>query len=284
MEDLIIENNIVKGCKEKYIVQINIPAGVKAVGDNAFRGLQKLYDINFPKSLVHIGSGAFEDCPSLTGIRLSDVSYIGERAFMNCTGLKEVDLSDKISYLCNNTFTGCQSLEKICLPKSVSYIGCECFKDCTSLSGLEMIGIMEIDNNAFENCRELHDIFLPKSLIHIGPNAFSFCGSLGTVTFFNRFTDIDETAFENTVRKIFKAVQFSTAYHFSKDKEDIVFTPAILNKDGMMINSEDLLKLQKSGIMFMSKPADVPEKTMIVFDVSQKKYIMSIIGGDINGK
>ena len=44
MEDLIIENNIVKGCKEKYIVQINIPAGVKAVGDNAFRGLQKLYD------------------------------------------------------------------------------------------------------------------------------------------------------------------------------------------------------------------------------------------------
>ena len=51
MEDLIIENNIVKGCKEKYVVQINIPAGVKAVGDNAFRGLQKLYDINFPISI-----------------------------------------------------------------------------------------------------------------------------------------------------------------------------------------------------------------------------------------
>ena len=97
MEDLIIENNIVKGCKEKYIVQINIPAGVKAVGDNAFRGLQKLYDINFPKSLVHIGSGAFEDCPSLASLTLLNVGYIGERAFMNCTGLREVDLSDKIS-------------------------------------------------------------------------------------------------------------------------------------------------------------------------------------------
>ncbi len=284
MGDLIIENNIVKGCKEKYVVQINIPAGVKAVGDNAFRGLQKLYDINFPKSLVHIGSGAFEDCPSLMGIRLSDVSYIGERAFMNCIGLKKVELSDKISYLCNNTFTGCRSIEKICLPKSVSYIGCECFKDCTSLSELEMNGVMEIDNNAFENCRELHDIFLPKTLIHIGPNAFSFCESLGTVTFFNKFIDIDESAFENTIKKVFKAVQFSTAYFYARDRPDVIFKPSILKKEGMIINTEDLSKLRTSGIMFMSKPADKPEKTMIIFDGSQKNYILSIIGGDNNAE
>ena len=47
-ENLIIENRILKGYKEKLIQTVNIPEGVSAIAENAFADFPNLYSIDFP--------------------------------------------------------------------------------------------------------------------------------------------------------------------------------------------------------------------------------------------
>ena len=130
----------------------------------------------------------------------------------------------------------------------------------------------------------LHNVCLPKTLSHIGQYAFSFCLNLETVTFMNRFTNIDETAFDNTLNVIFKAVQFSSAFSFAKERNNIIFKPSILHKDAIITDTQAIRRLTENGIMFMSRPSDDPGKSIIVFDTSQRNMILSIIGGNKNAE
>lgn len=280
MSDLIIENGIVRSCQEKLSLTITIPPGVKAIDNGVFSGMQNLISINFPASLNYIGDSAFQGCKKLTEINLSGINHLGDQAFMGCSSLKSVIIGKNLPFICNSTFLGCSSLAEIDLPENITYIGCEAFKDCTSLAEVNMNAVMEIDNNAFEGCTELYSIILPSTLIHIAPNAFSFCRNLGTVTFCTRFVDIDETAFDYTVNMVFKAVQNSSAYNYSRKNNKIIFQPIILNRDALEITTEQLEMLKNSDVIFMSKPApNAADKAFIVFDESQRSTIIKIIGG-----
>lgn len=277
-ELLIIDNNIVRGCTRQDIMNAEIPSGIEAIDDKAFEGQSKLTSVAIPPSVSYIGEGTFKDCSSLEKVDLSGVSGLGQEAFAGCTSLRKVTLGEKLTFLCNATFMGCKSLTEMEVPEKIVYIGCECFRDCSSLSEITLNGVMEIDNNAFEGCTELYSISFPASLIHIAPQAFSFCRNLGTATFFNRFIDIDETAFENTTKKVFKAVQYSTVYDYAINNSNIIFRPTILKKDALEIDAEKVDALKKAGIMFMVKP-NPPDKAFILFDSSQRELIIKTLGG-----
>lgn len=283
MNNLIIENNIVRGCTDKDILKIEIPEGVVAIGDNAFSDFDKLYDVTFPCSLVKIGSNAFKHCVSIKSIDIKNVNFIGEYAFSGCSSLHDITFGENIGYLCNGTFLGCSSIEEIVIPKNITYIGCECFRDCTSLSSVDIKGAMEIDNNAFEHCTNIYNINFPHSLIHISSNAFSFCENLKTVVIQNKFIDIDETAFEYDVNIIIKAVQFSTAYNYTQQHR-FSFCPTILDSDYRVISSEELSRISKAGILIRAKQLDASKDEMlIIFDKSAKERIDSLIGGNKDG-
>ena len=273
---LFIENNIVKGVFSQKLLTATVPDGVTKIDDNAFRNCQNLQTIYFPPSLTSIGNNAFEGCEALQSADLTHVSSIGNNAFFGCVSLKEVKLGSKIGYLCNAVFEGCTSLHDMKLPKNLTYIGCECFKDCTSLAEIDFGEVREIDNNAFEHCTDLCSISLPKSVMHISPNAFSFCSSLTAVTVQSRAIDIDETAFENTVNIIIKAVQFSTSHAYAAE-QGLKFVPAIFNEKYRKITSEQVAALKEAKIMFQMKVID-SENAVIRYDEVQKIEIESIIG------
>ena len=278
-DNLIIEDNVLKGCRQSKIITATIPEGIVAICDNAFSDFPNLMNITLPKSLSKIGNGVFQNCPKLTEIDLTDIAVIGEKAFSGCTALQNVLFGKRITYLANAIFLGCTSLTEIILPENIAYIGCECFKDCTSLTAIKYDGVMEIDNNAFENCGGFCNLALPKSLAHISPNAFSFCKLLDTVTVENRFIDIDETAFDYNNRFIFKAVQFSTAQSFAL-QNGYKFHPVILNDEYGIISGEQLDILAKSGILLFAKKDSKNEgKILIRYDISAKDRIIELIGG-----
>ena len=211
-------------------------------------------------------------------IDLSHFITIGEYAFSGCVSLQEITFSDKIGYLCNGIFLGCTGLHKMTLPENIAYIGCECFRDCSALSEISLLGVMEIDNNAFEGCSELCSVHLPKTLMHISPNAFSFCHHLQTVQIQNRFIDIDEATFENTVNIVIKATQYSTSYEFAH-QQHFRFTPAVFEEAHRIITSEQVAQLAKAGVMFQMRKLD-KEKAVIRFDKGQAMKIESVIGKD----
>lgn len=277
-ELITIENGIVCCCKNRNLLSVDLSPGTEAIAMGAFRDCEKLVRVNLPMSLKIIDDGAFEGCTSLRSIDITSVNSIGERAFLGCQSLEEVALGENIGFLCNAAFAGCTSLRKIALPANLTYVGCECFKDCTALSRFDLGGVREIDSNAFEHCSNLCTLHLPKSLFHIGPNAFSFCSSLTTVTAQNRFMDIDETAFENTVNLIFKAVQFSTSAEYAQT-HGFHYMPTVIDAQHRLVSSEQAAALKAAGIMFHMRVIS-SKKAIVRYDESQKAIIESVIGKD----
>lgn len=281
-ENLIVENNILKGYKEKGIMTINVPEGIAAISDNAFSCFCNLQTITLPQTLVKIGNNAFQNCLKLTEIDLTNVTTIGEKAFLGCSDLTNVTFGEKIGYLPNDVFLGCAALSEIILPKNIAYIGCECFKDCTSLSTIEMHGIMEIDNNAFEHCINLFNLTLPKSLTHISSNAFSFCVNLSSVIVQNRYVDIDETAFEYNVNFIIKAAQYSTSQLYAQ-QHNYKYQPIVIEDEYRTVTSEQLAVLSKAGILLHAKKVTAgTDEILIHFDKSALNKIIALIGGNEN--
>lgn len=281
-DNLIIEDQILKGYKETGIITVEIPEGIVAISDNAFSDFPYLSNVSLPKSLKKIGNGVFQNCTKLVGIDLTNIKYIGVKAFAGCTSLKQVSFGESITYLPNALFLGCTALTEITLPSNISYIGCECFKDCTTLLTVNTDGVMEIDNNAFENCGTISNITLPSSLNHISPNAFSFCDKLKKITFNNRFIDIDELAFENAVDFTINSAQNSAAQNYAKSNH-YRFCPTIVDSDYRIVSDEELQKIKKSGILFYArKPDESKDEIIIHFDKSVVNKIDEIIGGKQN--
>ena len=73
-----------------------------------------LTSITIPNSVTYIGERAFENCSSLTSITIpNSVTYIGERAFDNCSSLNEVILGTGLETVKEYAFAGCSKLQDV---------------------------------------------------------------------------------------------------------------------------------------------------------------------------
>lgn len=67
--------------------------------------------------VTEIGSGAFQDCTSLTSIALpTGVVCIGENAFSGCTALSSVTIGNREALIGRGAFLGCSSLRDMTFP------------------------------------------------------------------------------------------------------------------------------------------------------------------------
>jgi hypothetical protein len=122
-----------------------------------------LKNINIPKNIKTIGSGAFEQTGIINielpeslidfGRKIPSTNYAGG-VFSGCENLETVTIKANITNIPYNTFINCKSL-----------------KNVTLNDGLETIGI-----SAIENCKALTNIILPKTLTNIGDGAFASSG------------------------------------------------------------------------------------------------------------
>lgn len=200
--------------------QVQIPEGVKFVGDEAFSGCENLEKIILPASIKFIGNRAFSNCTSLKSITLPEgikiigknafydcrnleeiklppsLEYIGERAFSDCKSLTKISLPTGVKKIGNAAFSGCRSLEEISLPPNISCINTDLFFYCISLKSITLPEcVKRIGENAFSGCKSLREIKLSKGIKYIGRRAFSVCESLGNISIPEGVSSIENETF-----------------------------------------------------------------------------------------
>ena len=98
---------------DEEIVNLEIPEGVKSIGEYSFYKCKKLKTIKFPNSLRIIGSRAFEGCTLLEEMNLpSGLENIGLYTFSQCQSLLSIDIPESVSAISDGAFNKTK-LEKI---------------------------------------------------------------------------------------------------------------------------------------------------------------------------
>lgn len=200
MEMQINGTELVK-CDLKGEKKVVVPKGITKIGSSAFLVPHwkhpSLETIVLPDGLVEIGECAFYDCSGLKNIEMpSSIRSIGKNAFKNCAVLETIVLPDGLVNIDSGAFENCFSLKSIEIPSSVTYIGKEAFQECKALETIVLHeGLTKIGNSTFENCSALKNIEIPSSVTSIGSWAFKNCAALETIVLHEGLAEIGEWAF-----------------------------------------------------------------------------------------
>ena len=176
-----IGNNAFKG--NEKITSVTIPEGVTRIGMEAFQECRQLARVTLPSTLTNIGNYAFFCEDSLITLTIpGSVKEIGDHTFSGCKNLKTLTLQEGVERIGNCAFSGCESLTEVNLPSTLNYIETLAFATCKNL---EQIVIPEnskgqetvMQHCAFQYCQKLKKVYFPKTLKKIN-NPFTFMTSV----------------------------------------------------------------------------------------------------------
>ncbi len=176
---------------------ITVPDSVTIIGNSAFKWCKNLQSINIPNSVTSIGDGAFDWCYNLQSITIPDsVTSIGNEAFYECRNLQSINIPNSVTSIGNSAFYNCGNLQSIIIPDSVTSIGHYAFYDCHNLQSIHISrSVTSIGNSTFYNCRKLQSMNIPGSVTSIGDSAFEWCQNLQSTTIPDSVTSIGDGAF-----------------------------------------------------------------------------------------
>ncbi len=175
---------------------------LKEISDRAFRGCEKLREINIPDSVKLIGLDAFNGCTNLSYVSAKGVETIEDNAFCNCIYLENVETGNNLTDIGFNAF-GCTGITSFNFPKTITAIGESAFNGCGSLEKIvfeEGSNLKEIGAKAFCDTG-ITSVIIPKSVKTIYNDVFYGCKDLETVTFEEGsvLTSIGNSVFENCI-------------------------------------------------------------------------------------
>lgn len=160
----------------KNIETVIIASEVEEIPDETFKDCTSLKSIVFNENLHRIGKKAFENCPSLTNVRLIDISYIGDEAFQNCNGLLSIELGPGLQHIGMGAFKNCSKLGSVWVPPNLTFMGDFAFANCAELTNVTVMdGVVEVSAYAFQNCTKLEKVMLPTSVEKVSNSAFENC-------------------------------------------------------------------------------------------------------------
>ena len=130
-----------------------------------------------------IGDDAFTNCTGLRDITIpNSVTSIGSYAFYKCTGLTSITIGNSVTSIGEYAFYNCSGLTSITIPNSVTSIGENAFFDCSGLTSITIPeSVTSIGEYAFLRCTGLTSITIPESVTSIGGGAFESCTNIKTI-------------------------------------------------------------------------------------------------------
>ena len=179
-------------------ISVNIKDGTLGIADRAFNDCSSiLSSVTIPKSVTHIGKGAFNNCSLLTSITIPDkVTTIEANTFQDCCNITSVTISGNIAKIKKAAFIGCTKLTSVNISNLSAWLKMDFQSDSSNplyyakklyLNGSLVTDIIIPDNfkqiNAylFRNCTSLKSILIPNGITDIGTSAFEGCTELKTV-------------------------------------------------------------------------------------------------------
>lgn len=139
---------------------------VTTIKSRVFMDKTGLESIQLGKNIKEIERMAFMNCTKLKEIDLSTVSYIGRNAFENCTSLTSISLT--LDHINGGTFYGCIALETVIL-ENTSSIGSYAFTNTAIQTITIPSTCMLVGNGAFDDCSYLKRIILYSYTLSLDP-------------------------------------------------------------------------------------------------------------------
>ena len=159
-----------------------------------------------PDGVSEIGDGAFRNREGLRQVLLPDsVGKIGDFAFSGCAGLESVRIPDKVRSLGEGAFYNCRGLVRAALPEVIE-TGGYAFCGCAGLESVEMPKVRTVGRGAFLRCGRLKITAFPAALQKIRFQAFSGCVRLQALRLPEGLREIEDDAFSGCTGLVCAAI------------------------------------------------------------------------------
>ena len=199
----------IERCAFRYCVKlssIGFPESLKAIGDEAFFGCEKLLQSIYIPSSLTFDKNVFKSAPILeyvvsqdnpnysvfdgnlynkdltellffaggrTSIQFpSEIKKIGEEAF-SWSNIKEVVIPASVTEIDRLAFHCCSNLVSVALPNTIETLSWYAFSTCRSLREFIIpTSVKYISNKAIGGCRSLESIIVPEQVERVDADAF----------------------------------------------------------------------------------------------------------------
>lgn len=181
--------------------KVTLKNGVRSIGEDAFRDCSSLESVIFENTVLEkISDGAFWGCSALSSIALPDsVTEIERNAFFE-TGLRNIQLPEKLTLIGGGAFCNCKNLKQVQLPPQLKELGEGAFFNCENLTQIQLPSqLNKLGGDAFRDCASLDKIDIPAGLKQIESGTFCNTG-LTSVTLHEGLTKIEDWAFHDCLK------------------------------------------------------------------------------------
>ena len=239
-----IARNTFNGCTE--LRSLTIPYTVSDVEWRAIVDCPKLERVSWqPDVCVNFGRDNFLRCPNIKDTLIvcdtilihlpvsakgqykmpNTIKVVGASAFMDCSDLSAVRLSENVHSIYAYAFKNCVALDSLDLPEKLRYIGEE----------------------AFNNCSKLSDIIIPRNVRNTGRNILANCEALKTVVFAATDNMFDGPIFDNNPNLsaiiVPKGSEFRILLRGNHNAKMVTKSPSVIQQE--IDNRNQLLKKER---------------------------------------